>query len=226
MKKFDLLTTSIMFENITEMKKMLDDGFPINKLSQSGLPVLLYRACLLHKFSALNALIEYGANPDIHKEGVQSLLIKMMKEHLAVPAMALLIAGADPNKKDPNGYAPLYFALTCEANDAPALIATLIQHGADLKEFKAQHALDPLEHVVKTMLRHNIQALLDNGYMQSVEGSQKTIQQMIQFAQSCQQAQVENLLQRHLDMFRAKEAIIDVMCHSPKLNSSNHQIIR
>ena len=124
-------------------------------------------SCEPKKLAILELLVAAGADVAAASEDVPSPLVQAFYSHLYLdclePARILLTAGADPNRLDRNGTAPIHALAHWSKKDPGPAIDLLLAHGARI-DFRNQQQMTAL----LLAGRHGIsvapmQALLDKG---------------------------------------------------------------
>lgn len=131
MNPFNPINRAIISGNVSQVKKLIDEGIDVNQ-DQSLIYVfnLMTRRVLLNKELIINEiiklLIESGANPNIIDADGDTPLIKAVENNLYESCKILLELGADPNHIGSKQMTPL--ELSYKRN--PELATLLIRYGA------------------------------------------------------------------------------------------------
>jgi len=127
-------------ESISQVKQLLDDGFPIDQ------PIIimnqwtaLHRACHHGSEKIVSLLLSRGAWIDKkHKRGDTPLHVACAMEHESI-ALILIKNGASVNAMGSFDFTPLHLA--CEIS--ASIVRLLLEHGGDLN-MKDQYGRTPL----------------------------------------------------------------------------------
>jgi ankyrin repeat protein len=121
------------YGSIKAVKKLLDQGFDINKRHpKTGETPLIY-ACVGRRADIVELLIAKGANVNSKSVyGGTALTSAVYRENVPITKM-LLKAGAKVNFHGNRGYTPLMMAVAGETPEAPELVDLLLKAGAKLQ---------------------------------------------------------------------------------------------
>ncbi|KAL2860912.1 uncharacterized protein BJX67DRAFT_386189 [Aspergillus lucknowensis] len=90
----------------------------------------------------------------------RSLLLVSAQQGRLDTVQTLLQAGADPNARGYSGKTALHVAAASKSESAPAIIASIIQHGGDVN-IRDSDQYTPLHRAVQKLALHNIFELID-----------------------------------------------------------------
>ncbi len=142
------LVAAVARKNVNVVQLLIEAGADVNVKGKNGTPLIgTLISCDPGKRAILKLLTDAGAGLVAISEFGPLPLARAFYNHLYLdcldPARILLQAGADPNRKDRNGAAPIHsLAYWSQKDPAPAL-ALLLDHGAriDIRNQQGMTAL-------------------------------------------------------------------------------------
>ena len=129
------LMAAVARKNVTIAKILIAAGADVNVRSQRGTPLIASLiSCDPDKLAILKLIVDAGADVAATSEHGSPPLAKAFYNHLHLdclePARILLNAGADPNRQDRNGAAPIHALINWTKKDPAPALALLLDHGA------------------------------------------------------------------------------------------------